>query len=243
MRHGNIHVVYQPLVALASRKMVGVEALARWTHETLGPISPELLFKWAESSGAARKLTRYVVQCALNGVRDRLTGATPFYISINVSPRDIEDPTFCAFLSDTVKALGIDPGRIVLEITESLVFMVEDPKALLSDYQQAGFRILIDDFGAGYANLNNLLHWAVDGIKLDRALVQALNGNSWADAVLDSVLEMARRLNIRLVVEGIETEDQAAYVRQHAPQAIGQGWLFGRPCTADLLPRDPARTD
>ncbi|MGC5702609.1 EAL domain-containing protein [Pseudomonas sp. NFXW11] len=236
MRKKRIYIVYQPLVEMASGNMVGVEALARWTHDGLGPISPETFLKWAEAAGVGRRLTRYIVRNALAGVSHLLREDQNFYISINVTPRDVEDLSFSSYLLGVVKEFDIPTGQVVLEVTESLEFLIDEPRALLSHYRRAGFRVFIDDFGAGYANLNNLLNWEVDGIKLDSTLVRFINANIWAGAILDSVFAMTRRLNIRVLVEGIETQAQALYVLQHAPEAIGQGWLFGRPCAPSLLP-------
>lgn len=235
MRRGHIHVVYQPLVQMSSGRMVGVEALARWTHETLGPIPPETFFAWAESSGLGRELTRHVVRTALSELRGRLREADGIYGSINVTPRDIEDASFVTFMVNTAREFDIPVDRIVLEITESLAFVVEDPRTLIAQHLQAGFRVVIDDFGAGYANLNNLLTWRVNGLKLDRTLIRWVSANDWAATVLDTVFEMTRRLNIYVLVEGIETEEQARYVLERAPEATGQGWLYGRPCRAELL--------
>lgn len=235
MRRGQIHLVYQPLVQMASGRMVGVEALARWSHETLGAIPPETFFQWAEATGLGRKLTRHVVRATLSDLQHRLREDDGIYASINVTPRDIEDLSFVHFMLKTTQEFGISPSRIVLEITESLAFMVDDPRKLISQYRQAGFRVVIDDFGAGYANLSNLLTWGACGLKLDRSLVRWVSANDWAATVLDSVFEMTRRLNIYVVVEGIETKELARYVLERAPDATGQGWLYGRPCRAELL--------
>ncbi|MNI31385.1 putative cyclic-di-GMP phosphodiesterase AdrB [compost metagenome] len=129
----------------------------------------------------------------------------------------------------------------MLEITESLAFVVEDPRTLIAQYLRVGFRVVIDDFGAGYANLSNLLTWGVSGLKLDRTLIRWISANAWAATVLDTVFEMTRRLNISVLVEGIETEEQARYVLERAPEATGQGWLYGRPCRAELLRANPTR--
>lgn len=235
MRRGHIHLVYQPLVQMSSGRMVGVEALARWTHETLGAIPPETFFQWAETTGLGRTLTRHVVRATLSDLQHRLREADGIYASINVTPRDIEDLSFVDFMLQTTQEFDIPASRIVLEITESLAFLVEDPRKLISKFRQAGFRVVIDDFGAGYANLSNLLTWGACGLKLDRTLVRWVSANDWAATVLDSVFDMTRRLNIYVVVEGIETEELARYVLERAPDATGQGWLYGRPCRIELL--------
>lgn len=236
IRRGHIHMVYQPLVNMSSGHEVGVEALARWTHETLGAIAPETFFAWAETTGLGRQLTRHVVRATLTDLCVALREPGNFYCSINVTPRDIEDISFARFMLETTREFGISPDRIVLEITESLAFVVDDPRTLIAQYLHAGFRVVIDDFGTGYANLSNLLTWGVSGLKLDRTLIRWVSANEWAATVLESVFEMTRRMNIYIIVEGIETEEQARYVLERAPEATGQGWLYGRPCRAELLP-------
>lgn len=236
MRRGHIHVVYQPLVDMSSGRTVGVEALARWTHATWGAVPPETFFAWAEATGLGRALTRHIVRATLTDLQAALREAGGFYCSINVTPRDIEDLSFADFMQEITREFGVSSDKIVLEITESLAFVVDDPRTLIARYLQAGFRVVIDDFGTGYANLSNLLTWGVSGLKLDRSMIRWVSANDWAATVLDSVFDMTRRLNIYVIVEGIETEEQARYVLQRAPEATGQGWLYGRPCRAELLP-------
>lgn len=238
MQRKHIHVEYQPLIKLASGTMVGVEALARWTHATAGSIPPDQFFQWAESIGAGRLLTRYITRAALTGIRKQLQENDDFYVSINVSPRDIEKASFLKYLLDLVAELNLSPGQIVLEITESSAFLVEDPRAMLNRYREAGFPIFIDDFGTGHSNLTNLLDWEIDCVKVAGSLVRSTHAhdtNSKAEAILNSVIEITRKLNIPVLVEGIETEAQAHYVLLCAPEALGQGWLFGRSCLAHQL--------
>lgn len=237
MRRGEIHLVYQPVRELASGRMVAVEALARWTHRDVGPIPPQTFVAWAEATGLGREFTRYVVRTAIHDLRDRLTDDSGFYVTINVSAGDIEDPGFLPYLRETLMEHRVAPSRVGLEITESATFSATDPALELRKYRQLGVKILIDDFGAGYSNLSNLVRWTVDAIKLDRLFIESLPTVKAAGKVLDQVLEMAHQLDLRLIAEGLETVEHANYVLQRLPTACGQGWLLGRPCALQDLPR------
>lgn len=236
LRKGKIQVAYQPLRVLDSGRLAGVEALARWTHDEVGPISPVTFLAWVEAMGLRQAFTRHIVQTALDGVKRRMAGEAPFYLSINVFPEDLEDESFLDFLTQSVRERGLRPGSVVLEVTESAVFSTASPSVLFRRFRAAGFRIFLDDFGVGYSNLGNIIRWEVDGIKLDRIFMQSLGDFDSAAPVLDQVIEMARQLDLHLVIEGIEAQSQADYIFKRAPHAVGQGWLFGRPGPASALP-------
>jgi len=235
LRQEKIHVHYQPLCSLATGEMVGAEALARWTHDEVGPISPDTFIPWVESMGLRRLFTRYIIRTAIDGVRERLAAAQPFYLSVNVFPADLEDDLFLEFLVHCAEERGVSPERIVLEVTESARFSTTSPADLFKRYHQAGFKVFLDDFGVGYSNLVNVFQWDVSGIKLDRIFVGAIADVSSAIPVLDQVIEMANQLDIQLVVEGIEMRRQVDYIVERAPHAVGQGWFFGKPVPAGEL--------
>ncbi|MFT3815168.1 MAG: EAL domain-containing protein [Acidovorax sp.] len=235
LQQRKIRIEYQPLRALATGRVMGAEALARWTHGEAGPISPATFIPWVESLGLQQAFTRYVVRSALDGVQELLTREAAFYLSINIFPANLEDDTFFGFLLDSVKSRKIEPSRIVLEITESVEFVSKTPAELFKRYRDAGFRIFLDDFGVGYSNLGSLMRWSIDGVKLDRLFVQSIGDFSGTVPVLDQVLEMAKQLHLLLVIEGIETQDQADFILKRAPHAVGQGWLLGRPGAASQL--------
>ena len=230
-----IHVRYQPLCSLATGELVGAEALARWTHEEVGPIPPDTFIPWVESMGLRRPFTRYIIRNAIDGVRERLTAAQPFYLSVNVFPADLEDDLFLEFLVHCVAERGVSPERIVLEVTESARFSIASPAELFKRYRKAGFKIFLDDFGVGYSNLGNIFQWDVSGIKLDRIFVRSIGDVASAIPVLDQVIEMANQLDIQLVVEGMEMRRQVDYIVERAPHAVGQGWYFGQPVPAGEL--------
>lgn len=227
-----IHVVYQPLRVLETNEVVGAEALARWTHQEVGPIPPTTFIGWIEKLGLRAEFTRYVVVAALDGALGRLRGRENFYVSINVFPGDLEDASFLDFMTDETARRGIDPARVVLEISESAQFSTPTPNDILQLFRARGFRIFLDDFGVGYSNFGNVVSWKLDGIKLDRVFIQSIGETQRAAPVMEKIIEMARQLDVQVIVEGIETQAQADYILDRMPHAVGQGWLTGRPGSA-----------
>lgn len=219
----------------ALKALVPEAVIVGWTHEEVGPIPPDTFIPWVESMGLRRPFTRYIIRNAIDGVRERLTAAQPFYLSVNVFPADLEDDLFLEFLVHCVAERGVSPERIVLEVTESARFSIASPAELFKRYRKAGFKIFLDDFGVGYSNLGNIFQWDVSGIKLDRIFVRSIGDVASAIPVLDQVIEMANQLDIQLVVEGMEMRRQVDYIVERAPHAVGQGWYFGQPVPAGEL--------
>ncbi|TBU92636.1 EAL domain-containing protein [Stutzerimonas kirkiae] len=233
--HGDLHIHYQPLVCLRDRRMVGAEALARWEDDEGEGVSPEDFIPMAEHMGLMSSLTRQIVRKALDGVRERLVDDSGFYISINLTASNIADAEFHLFLQKELASRGISPCRVVLEITERSTakhcHLIEGIEAL----RALGYRIYVDDFGTGYSSLSYLADLPIDAIKVDKMFTRAIGSGSATERIVEQICAMVGPLGIGLVVEGIETEQQAAYVQAIVPEVIGQGWLFGHPVAADRL--------
>jgi sensor c-di-GMP phosphodiesterase-like protein len=232
---GRLTLVYQPLVRVHDRQIVGVEALARLTDEFGEDISPEVFIKIAEDGGFIDRVARIVIKTALREMRPRLQELTDFHCGINLSTDDILDPTLCDFLDQEVKSQGLDPRRIILEVTER---STADPDQLIRSmetFRKRGYPFYLDDFGTGYSNLSYLAKLPISGIKLDRMFTQAIGKEAMGSTIAENVCLVAKAQNLQLIVEGIETEEQAEYIDSHSPTAIGQGWLYGRPVPANKL--------
>lgn len=229
LRRGTIQVVYQPIVRLRDRRMMGVEALARWQDERGQPVPPDVFVKLAENEGLLGALTRHVVASVLAEHRDGLLGQDWFYISINVGVSDLLDPDFRTFLRAELARHGIASPRIALEITERSTSDLEAVRAVVQDYRCEGFRVLIDDFGTGYSGLAYLAKMAVDAVKVDKLFTQAVGTESLGALMLQQIGEMIGSVQGQLIFEGIETQAQADVLAQRYPDAQGQGWLWGRP--------------
>ena len=210
--------------------------MARWRGRDGSAVPPALFVPLAEEMGLGRELSRVVTQIALHDLAARLRDATGFYVSINVSAEDLQDDAYPDFLLRTVNEQGIAPPRVALEITEGSPLSDGHVRGIIRTLRTQGFRILIDDFGTGNSNLNYLAEMQADAIKLDRRFTQAIGAEPAGTLIIDHVIDISRELGVGLIVEGIETEDQAQYLMSRQPATVGQGWLLGRAVRAEDIP-------
>jgi sensor c-di-GMP phosphodiesterase-like protein len=221
---GDIQLVYQPIVNLATGRIVGAEALARWNNEEGTPVSPDVFIKIAEENGFVAGITRKVVGLALHDFAETLIQRPGFRVS---------DPRFLPMLEDAVKRAKVKPKSVVLEITESSAADSVEAMETIRTLRRMGHSVHIDDFGTGYSNLDKLLYLWADTIKIDKAFTRVIGTESLTATILPQILGMARSLNLEVVVEGVETERQACYFSPTDRHRIyAQGWLFGRPVSA-----------
>jgi sensor c-di-GMP phosphodiesterase-like protein len=232
IRRGEIELLYQPIVDLQTRRIVGAEALARWQDREGNPVSPEVFIPLAVRHGLIGELTRLVLWRGLHDQGPLLRRPEPFQLSLNVTAEDLTGRAFVEMLQAATFAASVEPGRIAIEITESSAARGPAAEATIQDLQAAGYSVHIDDFGTGYSSLSYLQDLAVNAIKIDRGFTRSLGTGAANLAVLPRVLAMAEALHLEVVVEGIETEDQAAYFVSTGQSLQGQGWLFGHPMTA-----------
>jgi diguanylate cyclase (GGDEF)-like protein/PAS domain S-box-containing protein len=228
---GEIHLVYQPLVDLATGRTVGAEALARWHHPKRGLVPPVEFIPLAEETGAIVEIGRWVLGEAARQARTwhRDLGADAPPISVNVSVRQLAEEGFPEVALETVLAAGARPEWLVLELTESMLATAAgDPVAQLGALRAAGFRLAIDDFGTGYSSLSYLSRLPVDELKIDRSFVQALEAGGEEAALVRMIIELAHALSLVTVAEGVETEAQMATLLAMGCD-LGQGYLFARP--------------
>lgn len=228
-----LQVVYQPIVILATRQIVGAEALARWTDEDGNTVDPDVFVKIAEEKGFVGALTKSVLRHSLRDFSKTLKGRPGFRLSINVSGADLVDPEFLPMLDASLKEVDVAPESVVIEISEKSTSKSETAMETIRDLRRMGHSIHIDDFGTGYSNLDKLLYLFADTIKIDKAFTGVIGTESVAVAILPQILAMAKSLNLEVIVEGVETDHQADYFTPNPPQVYGQGWLYGRPVPFD----------
>ena len=235
VKHNELKVVYQPIVNLETREIVGAEALARWKDEDNNDVDPELFVKAAEDFGFVGSITRQVLQNILRDFAPTIQKRPGFHISLNVAASDLADPDFLPMLESALRDFNVRPQNLVVEITERSAANGESAKETIRDLRRLGHRIHIDDFGAGYSNLDRLLYLYADTIKIDKAFTRTIGTESIAGLILPQIMNMAESLNLEVIVEGIETTQQADYFSSTTKKIYGQGWLFGRPMTAEAL--------
>lgn len=232
-RRGDYFLEYQPIVELATRRIIGAEALVRW-NAPLGVIRPEHFIPLAEERGLIQIITEQVV--ILVG-RDLpfLLGADPnFEVTINMSASDLRSGRTLEFLDRLLNTTTARPGNIGIEATERAFLHGTETTALIATLRQRGFRVAIDDFGTGYSSLAALQSLSLDALKIDRAFVETINTDGATSQVVLHIIEMAHSLHLDLVAEGVETEAQAQFLYQRGVR-FAQGWLFGKPMPLDAL--------
>lgn len=224
---GEITVVYQPVVDAKTFSLVSVEALARWTRKGHGPVSPDVFIPIAEASGLIDQLGL----CVLSQALAQLSHWPDLKLSVNVSPGQFRDPAFVDRVADLFEEANIEPGRVVLEMTETYFIQSPDRARLALERLKAlGLRIALDDFGAGFSSVGYLRQFGFDRMKIDRSLVQSLDRGHRAVEMLQATVALARSLGIPVTAEGVETEQQAVILRLAGCDQL-QGYLFGRPQT------------
>ncbi|WP_412736589.1 putative bifunctional diguanylate cyclase/phosphodiesterase [Krasilnikovia sp. MM14-A1259] len=230
LERGELHVLYQPLVNLADRRPIGVEALVRWQHPRLGIISPAEFIPIAERTGSIAEIGLFVLETACR----QIVSWDGRYVSVNLSPRQLQEPTLVHDVLDVLARTGLEPHRLVLEITESALVDDSTGIAMLREFREHGIRVAIDDFGTGYSSLHYLTRLPVDILKIDRSFVAELNGTPEGSGIAEAILRLSQVLHLTTIAEGVETASQAAEL-QLMGCGIGQGYLFAKPMPAAEL--------
>ena len=236
VERGEVSVVYQPLVDLGSGRLRGAEALARWTHPTLGTISPLEFIPLAESSGLIVPLGRWVLQtaCTAAAAWRSAKGTAAPSLSVNVSRLQLADELFADQVSEVLARTGLPPDRLCLEITESVLSDDPDIEGRLGRLQALGLRLSIDDFGTGVSSLSALARLPVDELKIDKGFIDDITTSERSRKLVQSVVALGRSLGLTTLAEGVETTEQHQVLQAMGCEA-GQGWLFGRPGPASVL--------
>ncbi len=222
-------VVYQPKVHAGSLALAGLESLVRWNDPAFGPVSPAEFVPIAEEAGLIDELTRLVAAQVMRDQAVLAAGGLAVPVAINLSGRSLGAADGGRSLVDHVIGLGARPATIAFEVTETAV--MQDPTvavALLGQLRDAGFEVMLDDFGTGYSSFGLLRDLPLSGLKLDRALVRAVPGDRSGDDVVASIVELARRLDLKTVAEGVESAADLRRLRGLGCDTL-QGYLTGRP--------------
>jgi EAL domain-containing protein (putative c-di-GMP-specific phosphodiesterase class I) len=235
-RAGEFILEYQPQIDVMRERLVGAEALLRWQHPERGTVSPVEFIPVLEETGLILPVGEWVLRRACEDLTAwQAAGILPGPVSVNLSARQFRLPDLDARLKAIVAAAGVAPSLVELEITESQ--LVQDPDhaiRMMRSLCDAGMRIAIDDFGTGYSSLSYLTRFPVGALKIDRSFVRDLIEDASDATIVRTIIEMAHTLGFTVVAEGIETEAQANYLREHRCEE-GQGFLFARPMPAGEL--------
>jgi diguanylate cyclase (GGDEF)-like protein/PAS domain S-box-containing protein len=227
-----LQVHYQPIVDLGSGRVCGVEALARWTHAELGPVSPADFIPLAEITGIIVPLGAFVLRRACEQARAWHDAGHDLWVAVNVSARQLQQPDLVAQVEAALRGARLPPQLLELEITETGA--MQNPEAIagtLKELRQRGVRISVDDFGIGYSSLGYLRRLPIDTLKIDQSFVRDLTTDPDDAAIATTVIAMAHALKLRVVAEGVETEDQLSFLRTWGCDLV-QGFLLAAPCAA-----------
>jgi diguanylate cyclase (GGDEF)-like protein/PAS domain S-box-containing protein len=221
-----LEVYYQPIVGISSGEVEGFEALARWQHSKLGVIPPAEFIPIAETSGLVIELGEWVL---IRACEDASNWDPPLRLSVNVSTVQFASGDLANTVERVVRQSSLDPTRLELEITESV--LIQDPKFTLININRIralGVQIVLDDFGTGYSSLSYFRQFPFDKVKIDRTFIADMLENSQASSIVQAVISLGRGLNLQVVAEGVETHQQLAALTKQGCTHV-QGYLFGRP--------------
>ena len=230
LERGELSLHYQPKVALRSGEMLGMEALLRWQHPSLGMVSPARFIPVAEETGLIVPIGRWVVRtaCAQNQAWQQ-AGLPPQRVAVNLSTRQFKDPGLVDEIVAALHDSGLQPQYLELELTESLMMHnVGAAVEVLTQLKKLGVSLSIDDFGTGYSSLAYLRLFPIDYLKIDQSFVRDMLGDPNVAAIVRSIIGLAHSLNFKVVAEGVEVEAQLAYLRRYQCDEM-QGYLFSRP--------------
>ena len=221
---------YQPKIEVASGRIVGWEALLRWHSPELGAVSPAEFIPVAEQTGLILTIGDWVLHEACRQLREwRDAGLAPGSMAVNLSPRQFRQKDLSETIQAVLKETGLPAEMLGLEITESAIMdNLASAADVLAELEQQGVRIAVDDFGTGYSSLGYLKTFPIHCLKIDRSFIKDIPGNDSDAAIVRTVITLAGSLGLYVVAEGVETEEQLAYLRTHRCDQI-QGYLFSRP--------------
>ncbi|MET0856518.1 MAG: EAL domain-containing protein [Telluria sp.] len=227
-------LVYQPKVDLRSGRMFGVEALIRWQHPEHGVVSPLRFIGLAEESGLIVAIGDWVLQTACRqNMAWRAAGLDPISMSVNVSPRQFEDKRLVERVAQALADSGLDPAALEVEVTEGVIMRdLAQSVDKMRELTAMGCALSIDDFGTGYSSLSALKSFPISSLKIDKSFIRDLADNPDDQAIAMAVISLGHKLNLRVIAEGVETEQQRSFLRENDCDEM-QGYLFSRPLPPD----------
>ena len=229
-----LYIVYQPIVDLRTGRLSGAEALLRWQHPTRGLVSPAEFIPVAESSGMIVPIGEWVLRQACRDARrwDGIQGGDQLSVSVNLSGRQLQTSELPSIVPHALLDAGLAPGRLTLEMTESmLIDRSDETLSLLHELRRIGVRLAIDDFGTGYSSLSYLHRFPVDVVKIDRSFIESLTGEADETSLVGSIIRIGQGMRLGTVAEGIEDAAQLRALQRLGCE-YGQGYHFARPMSA-----------
>jgi diguanylate cyclase (GGDEF)-like protein/PAS domain S-box-containing protein len=236
LRNGEFQLYYQPQLDLGDVRVVGFECLLRWTSPRLGPISPAVFIPVAEANGMITVIGAWVLKQACKDIQilnDKL--GREFFVSVNLSPRQLEQKDLFAVVREAIEESGINPSTLELEITEGVLMKDSlNTTAILEGLRALGVRIAIDDFGTGFSNMSYLLRLPIDCLKIDRSIISGCSISSNTSTVASAIIALAHQLNLSVVAEGAEIVAEVDFLQNEKCDRV-QGFYFSKALPLDLI--------
>lgn len=237
MKTSEIYVVYQPVVDLSTREWIGAEALVRWRRPDGSNIRPDIFVPIAEETGLIQEMTKRIMETVANDSLVILEKSPRFHIAINLSGIDLESNTIIETLRRLLKHKHFRAKNLLLEATERTLLRAHLANQVLTEIRSMGVAVAIDDFGTGYSSLAYLTELKFDYLKIDKSFVDSIETNSATSHVILHIIKMAHALKLSIIAEGVESENQARFLKENGVQ-FAQGWLFAKPMPVTDLVND-----
>jgi EAL domain-containing protein (putative c-di-GMP-specific phosphodiesterase class I) len=231
---GQLMLYYQPQLSGDGKRLTGVEALLRWQHPTRGLVPPTEFIPVMEEIGLIMQVGDWVIEEACRQLKEwHATKVRVPKISVNISARQFTDGQLGMRIAHTLQELEVPPACLELELTESILMRdVSETMQILASLKKLGLSIAVDDFGTGYSSLNYLKQLPIDVLKIDRSFVDGLPDGEQDAQIARAIIAMSHSLNLAVIAEGVETQEQLEFLRQHGCDEV-QGYLFGKPMPAN----------
>ncbi|HEV7816436.1 MAG TPA: EAL domain-containing protein [Janthinobacterium sp.] len=226
---------FQPQVEIDTGRLIGVEALVRWNHPELGLIPPARFIPLAEDTGYINQLGQWVLyESCRQMMRWQQAGLAVPKIAVNVSVKQFERGSIVAMVAEILKETGLEPHRLQLEVTESVIMNTGDAMVFINDLHSIGVGLAIDDFGTGYSSLAYLKQLPVQTLKIDRSFIKDISTDVNDEAIAIAIIQLGKSLNLSVIAEGVETQDQADFLLRHGCK-LAQGYFYSRPEMPDQV--------
>ncbi|RMS41520.1 Sensory box/GGDEF protein [Pseudomonas ficuserectae] len=236
LTQNELEVFYQPKLCLLTGRLLGMEALLRWSHPEKGMIRPDQFISVAEETGLIIPIGKWVARQSCRMSKDlTAAGFGNLQVAINVSPKQFSDPELVSSIAAILREEELDPSLLELELTEGLLLeATEDTRQQLDSLKKLGLSLAMDDFGTGYSSFSYLKKFPIDVIKIDRSFIRDIPDDEDDMEITSAVIAMAHNLKLKVVAEGIETAAQLTFLRRHRCD-VGQGYLFDKPIPGEEL--------
>ncbi len=235
IKHQQLQLFYQPQIDLISGTIKGAEALIRWIHPERGMIPPDIFIPVAEETGLISEIGDWVIDTACTDAASYLAQRQPITVAVNVSARQFYGRSLSKYINNILQNTQLSPGFFEIEITEGILLDdIDHAISVLKQIRDLGVRISLDDFGTGYSSLSYLKQLPIDVLKIDRSFISNMLEHRKDGAIVKTIIELAHHMDLTVVAEGIETEQEASFLREHRCH-FGQGYLFARPAPFENL--------